>query len=229
MIDRPARLSVIIPTHRDTDAALRLLHLLAGIGGIDEVVLSASDTGSDLREREPALPMPLRWIAGPAGRGVQLNRGAAAAEGDVLWFLHADATPPGDGPSVIREALELGAIGGWCRFRFQGVHSRAARVLARMINWRSRHGTPYGDQGLWMTRTAFDGAGGFEPVPLFEEVALVRGARLQGRFVELPVEIGVSPRRWRENGWIRRTLENRALALLHAAGVPPNTLARWYR
>jgi hypothetical protein len=44
----------------------------------------------------------------------------------------------------------------------------------------------------------------------------------------MPADIGVSPRRWERDGWIRRTVGNRLLALGHALGIPPHRLARRY-
>jgi hypothetical protein len=41
--------------------------------------------------------------------------------------------------------------------------------------------------------------------------------------------MGVSPRRWERDGWIRRSLMNRLLALGFALGVAPDRLARMYR
>ena len=53
--------------------------------------------------------------------------------------------------------------------------------------------------------------------------------RRQGRLRALDTPIGVSPRRWERDGWIRRTVENRLLALGFALGVNPARLARRYR
>ena len=113
-------------------------------------------------------------------------------------------------------------------FRFAGAPDWRKRALAALINARARVGVPYGDQGLFATRAAYEAAGGFADAPLFEEVPLVRGLRRQGRFVALGESIGVSPRRWERDGWLRRTLANRALALAYMAGAAPERLARRY-
>ena len=227
MTARP-QLAVIIPVYRDTAALVRLLGLLKTHRGVDQIIVSAAtvspkDLGS-LQRRFPRVD----FVAGSAGRGVQLNRGRAATQATLLWFLHADASPPDDGARHIRAAAEMHAAGGYFQFQFDGVNSKGTSRLARLINWRARRGVPYGDQGLWFTAHAFDAAGGFEEQPLFEEVRLVKSVRRLGEFVELPQAIGVNPRRWRSTGWPRRPLLNRALALGHAAGISPERLARWY-
>lgn len=227
MTPRP-QLAVIIPVYRDTEALARLLDLLNRDTGVDEIIVSAAAVSPDeldnLEQRFPSVSI----VMGSAGRGAQLNRGRAATDAALLWFLHADATPPEHGARQIRAAAEDNATGGYFQFRFEDVTSNAAMRLARLINWRARRGIPYGDQGLWFAANAFDAAGGFEEQPLFEEVRLVKALRRTGRFVELPATIGVNPRRWRSTGWTRRTLINRALALGHAAGISPHRLARWY-
>ena len=64
--------------------------------------------------------------------------------------------------------------------------------------------------------------------PLFEEVALVKALRAAAPFPQLDVDIGVSPRRWERDGWLRRTLHNRLLAMGHMLGIQPARLARRY-
>ena len=163
------------------------------------------------------------------GRGHQLHSGALAAGADVLWFLHADAMPPPGAGASIRRHVGHGARGGYFRFRFTGPRTPGRSMLAALINFRARIGVPYGDQGLFATRAAYLATGGFPDVPLFEEVPLVRALRRTGRFEALPIAIGVSPRRWERDGWIRRTVANRLLALGYMLGIPPRTLARRYR
>lgn len=223
----PRRLSVVIPVYRDTEALQRLLDRLARDPGIAECIVAAAD--SDDSRLASAVDGRTLIIRSGAGRGRQLNAGADAASGDVVWFLHADSTPPEHAAEAIDAHIAAGNDGGWFRFRFEGVETPGARRLARLINWRARRGVAYGDQGIFCTRQAFERWGGFEPVPLFEEVRLVRAAKAEGRFRELPIDIGVDPRKWNETGWVRRTLTNRALALGHAAGISPERLARWYR
>lgn len=229
---RTARLSVIVPVLDDDGALARLLDRLAtepddASGRLDEIVIV--DGGASDRARAICRTHDATYLRTAPGRGRQLNAGAGEATGDVLWFLHADAAPSANAPAAIRARVAAGAEGGYCRFRFAGVDHAAARALARLINFRARHGIAYGDQGLFFASAAFRAAGGFADQPLFEEVELVRTFRRRGRFVALDEDIGVSPRRWQASGWVRRTLINRALALGYAAGVDPQRLAAWYR
>lgn len=233
--DLPAassRLTVVVPVLNDETALSRLLeHLGDSAAGdadrIDEIVVV--DGGGSDATRAICRTHDAIYMRTAPGRGGQLNAGADRATGDVLWFLHADATPSPVAAREIRARVAAGADGGYCRFRFAGVDRAGARALAVLINFRARHGVAYGDQGLFFATDAFRRAGGFADQPLFEEVALVRAVRQHGRFVALDASIGVSPRRWQASGWIRRTLINRALALGYAAGIDPGRLATWYR
>jgi hypothetical protein len=104
-------------------------------------------------------------------------------------------------------------------------------VLQWAINLRASIGIPYGDQGLFISRKAYEQSNGFAATPLFEEVRLVRELRRQpgGRgFHALHTSIGVSPRRWERDGWLKRTLHNRYLALAFMLGVAPAKLVQRY-
>jgi rSAM/selenodomain-associated transferase 2 len=223
-----ATLSIVIPVLGDRAALRRLLPRIRTIAvPATEIIVVDGRPDSDgiaLCETYDCIHLP----AVPS-RGLQNHAGAMRASGDLLWFLHADAEPPADGPARIAQTIADGAVGGCFRFRFSGPDRRGRRLLATLINYRAALGTPYGDQGLFASRAAYEAAGGFPDQPLFEEVPLIRALRQLGEFRMLAMPIGVSPRRWERDGWIRRTVANRILALGYMLGVSPNTLARRYR
>ncbi|MEO7385459.1 MAG: TIGR04283 family arsenosugar biosynthesis glycosyltransferase [Gammaproteobacteria bacterium] len=220
--------SVIIPVVGDNEKLARLLHRLRSLPvAPDEIVIV--DGGSSAGCRSLARRFRCVYVGTRHGRGRQLHAGALRASGDVLWFLRADAEPPADGVSLIRGRHLAGAAGGYFTFRFAGEATWYKRLLARLINWRTRFGTPYGDQGLFVERTAYDAVGGFADTPLFEEVPLVRALRRRGDFTRVAEDIGVSPRRWERDGWLWRSVANRLLVMAYMAGVPPRRLARRYQ
>lgn len=237
-ITRPLRLrrsdaagpsvSVVIPVVADNEALTRLLDRLHNLeNSPDEIVIV--DGGASSGCRSLARRFSCVYVSTRRGRGHQLHAGALRASGDILWFLHADAMPPVNAIALIRAQHTAGSAGGYFAFRFAGTDTWYKSGLAQLINLRARFGTPYGDQGLFASRVAYDTAGGFADVPLFEEVPLVHALRQQGSFACMPAEIGVSPRRWERDGWIRRTLGNRLLAIGYALGIPPHRLARRYQ
>lgn len=231
MADGPlaASVTVVVPVLGDSEALRALLaRLRAGEPPPDNVIVVSGRPDEAVAAicREHGC----EYLEAAANRGAQLDRGAAAATADVLWFLHADAEPPRDAVRCIRAALAAGADSGCFRFVFQGNTKWYKRVLERLVAARVRFGgIPYGDQGLFALRARYRACGGFARQPLFEEVRLVKRLRATGRFVMLDTPLKVATRRWDRDGWCYRTLHNRWLALLYAAGVPPERLVRAYR
>lgn len=165
------------------------------------------------------------------GRGTQLAAGAEAVAGsDWLLFLHAD-TRLADGWAA-EVAAFLAAPGAETRaaafaFRLDD-DSRQARRLERMVAWRCRRfGLPYGDQGLLIHRQLYEEIGGFRPIPLMEDVDIVRRiGRSRLRILATPAV--TSAERFRRDGYWRRSAKNLGLLCLYVLGVSPERLARLY-
>ena len=220
-----APVSVVIPT---LDAEPGLVALMADlVPGADllrEVVVS--DGGSSDGTAAAARGAGARVAEGPPGRGGQIARGCTLAAGDWIWVLHADTGLPAGWPAAVRAHLATGAA-GWARLAFRS-EAAAARRVAAWANWRARHlGLPYGDQGLLIPRALLEAAGGYEDVPLMEDVRLVR--RLRGRLREMDLTVTTSAARYEGEGWTRRGARNLGLLARHAVGASPQSLAARYR
>src|SRR5437667_175501 len=194
---------------------------------LDVVVADGGSRDGTLAVAERAAA---RTLVGPAGRARQLNAGAAAARGEWLLFLHADArVPPAarrallaavvDAPvpqvAVFRFAIDLPAP--WKRFI----------ELGQALRQRLYH-LPYGDQGLLIRRELFHATGGYADIEIMEDVEMIR--RMKRRRVEIRALSGAlvtSGRRYRERGVLRTWLSNVMLIALYLLGVPPRRLARW--
>jgi rSAM/selenodomain-associated transferase 2 len=221
--------SVVIPVRGDGAA---LTALLAGLPADPAVQVIVSRTGPADRE-EAALRASrpdIGWVDGPAGRGVQLNAGAALAAGRWLWFVHADSRVPAGWLDAFRalDAEPSPPVGGSFAF---GLASAAwqARVLERAVALRVRvFGLPYGDQGLFARRDVFAQLGGFPPWPLMEDVEFVRRLTRHGRLRHLTLQLPTSARRWEQEGWWRRSAANLLTLAGWYVGVRPERLARRY-
>jgi len=222
------RISVVIPT---LDAAAELpatLTALANRAPIREIVVA--DGGSRDATVQIAREFGAKLIVAARGRGPQLAAGAAAASGAWLLFLHADCRPAPGWEEAVAEhiaAPDAAARAGYFGFALDDA-APAARRLERAVAWRCRAlALPYGDQGLLIARALYDAVGGFTPIPLMEDVDLVR--RLgRGRLAALPATACTSARRYRQGGYLRRPLRNLACLSLYLAGVPPRHIARLY-
>jgi len=217
--------TIVTPVLGDTDAARTLLGQIPATLDVEIIVV---DGGAD-PEIESVVTAHGRATLhrAAAGRAHQMNAGAAGASGEWLLFLHADSVlPPGWLPAMAM--LGDAVAGGWFRFALDDA-AWQARVIEQLVAWRVRHlRLPYGDQGLFVRRSVFERLGGFRELPLLEDVELVRRLVRAGRTVELPLALGTSSRRWRRDGWFRRSTKNIAIVGLYLAGVPPSRLARWY-
>ena len=221
-----APVSVVIPTLDAERPLVALLSdLVAGLGEglVREVIVS--DGGSADGTRAAAEGAGATVIVGPPGRGGQLRRGCTAARGDWLWCIHADTRLPPDWPEAVARHLETDRA-GWARLAFRST-APAARRVAAWANLRARLGLPYGDQTLLLPRTLHDAAGGFEDVPLMEDVRLVR--RLRGRLSPMDMTVTTDASRYEAEGWTRRGARNLSLLARHAMGADPDDLARLYR
>ena len=187
------------------------------------------DGGSDDGTAELAREAGAGMLETPPGRARQQNAGARQAAGEVLLFLHADTWLAPAGLSQIVEALANSRVlCGAFRQRIEA-EGRLFRWLERGNAWRAqRRGLPYGDQGIFVRRLAFEELGGFPEVRLMEDVMLMKRLRRRTRPVLLPGPLYVSARRWRRHGVLRQTARNWLLLSAARLGVSPDKLAAFY-
>jgi rSAM/selenodomain-associated transferase 2 len=222
----PAAVSVVIPTCNEERNLGRCLDALLRGGAPGEVIVC--DGGSTDGTRAVAAGRPgVRWLASERGRGRQMNAGARAARGRLLWFLHADSVaPPGAARAVAEKLAHPGIALGAFRFALDAA-GPGYRLIELGVRLRSeRLGLPYGDQGLFCRRALFEAVGGYPDVRIMEDVAFVRAARARGRLEVLPLPLVTSSRRWRRHGVLRTTIRNYALILAELAGAPEAALLR---
>lgn len=220
-------LSIVVPTLNEARSLPGLLDDLAKVRVPSETIIV--DGGSTDATRELAIAAGSRLLDTPGGRGAQLRSGAAAARGRMLCFLHADVhldrrarhvlerLTTDAGHAAYAFTLRIGAI----RWRYRLIEQGTA-LRARLLKF------PYGDQGLILPREIYHQAGGYPDVAIMEDVAFVLALRRVTTLRVLPEHVTVSPRRWEQDGVLRRTLTNWALLGAFLAGVAPHRLARGY-
>jgi rSAM/selenodomain-associated transferase 2 len=227
-------ISVVIPTlNAERKLAPTLAALVPAVveGIVQEAIVV--DGGSTDETRAIAEAAGTHLIEAPLGRGSQLDAGARASRSDWLLFLHADTVlDPGwaeEAQGFIKRVQTGRRDEAAAAFRFALDDDGAMpRFIERLVAWRCRlFGLPYGDQGLLISRRLYRRLGGFRPLPLMEDVDLVR--RLKRReLVMLQSRAVTSGERYRREGYLARSLRNLGCMLLYYLRVPPRVLARIY-
>lgn len=171
-----------------------------------------------------------RVVRCPRGRATQINAGAAAAVGDVLWFVHADSLLPEGAAAAVEMAMSDDRRAGGC-FRLKIPAPGFAYRLCD--DWGNLgvdlFGFACGDHGIFVRRSAFEAMGGCPEVPLFEDVEMYRHMRRYGRVTQLRPAIETSPRRWEAHGPWNVTRTYLLLWALYLGGASMETLERAYR
>ena len=159
---------------------------------------------------------------------MQLAAGAKQASRPWLLLLHADTVLAAGWAKVAAAHMAAEpSRAAYFRFALDSPDPRARR-LERWVTWRCRIvGLPYGDQGLLIHRDLLSAVGGVRPVPLMEDVDLVRriGRR---RLQALYVAAITAADRWECEGWRHRSVRNLFCLGLYFLGIPPRVIARLY-
>jgi uncharacterized protein len=237
-------ISIIVPV-LDEGARLQFFveHLRQRAANAEIIIVDAAES--------PCVAQSVRQfcdkvVTAPRGRAGQMNTGAGAASGDVLWFVHADCEVPygcldeiartledrpvfGPSRSDSKATAAKQVVGGCFRIRFPRPEliyrvSDAGGNLAIEL-----FGRCYGDHGIFCRRQDFVAVGGYPDLPVFEDAEFYRLLRKRGRTRQLASYIQPSPRRYEEIGPYRLTAAFLFLSGLYILRVPISLIARLYQ
>lgn len=225
---KPVALSIVIPALNEAQAIEVSLGWLAPLRerGVEVIVVDGGSQDDTARRARPHADIV---IEASRGRARQMNAGAAAAQGAVLLFLHADTQLPPGADDLVLKAIQ--AAGVWGRFdvRIEGRHPML-RVVAGLMNWRSRlSGLATGDQAMFVRRDVFERVGGFADQPLMEDIELCQRLCRLSRPVLLRQKVLTSGRRWETRGVWRTIFLMWHLRWRYWRGESADRLAQSYR
>lgn len=222
------KLSIIIPTYNEEATIGPLLQYLKQNSSHGTEIIVADGGSGDgtcaIVSREGVRALYCKQ----KGRGPQMNAGAAASAGDILYFLHADTFPPPAFEAQVKQAVQQGAGSGCYRLRFDFQH-----WFLRLNAWFTRFDVDairFGDQSLFVRRDVFTKVGGFnEQLLLLEDQEVISRLKKIASFVVLPQQVVTSARKYREVGVYRLQAGYFLVYGLYRLGVAQEQLLRVYK
>lgn len=196
------RVSIIIPVLNEAENIESLLFYLidnASLQNIQEIIVvdgGSTDGSQDIIER---LDLKVRLLHSKKGRARQMNVGAKAAKGEILYFLHADSFPPTHYDKYIIDEVKQNNQAGCFRLTFDNNHwwLRLASWLTQ-FSWRACRG---GDQSQFITKLLFEDIGGFdESFTIYEDNVLINELYKRKQFVVINKKIKTSDRLYKRHG-----------------------------
>lgn len=230
---KPPILSVVVPTYNTESQLKEVIDAVCQANrseGDCEVEVIVAAAGSTAHSLIASAQNQVQLIMCDQGRAKQMNAGAKIGKSDRLLFLHADTIVEATAVQSIIECLEgPDVIAGAFRLRIAS-NRWLARLVELGVSLRSRIlKTPYGDQGIFLTRKTFELLGGFKNIPVMEDYEFIRRIRKLGKVRICEQVVTTSARRWTRMGILKTTLVNQLMIAGYHLGIPPQELAKFYR
>ena len=220
-------ISIIVPVYNEESTISNCLKRLESLDGIKEILVC--DGGSVDKTVEIASRYT-RVLHTPKGRAFQMNAGANAAGGGVLWFVHSDSIPDRRSIAAIEEAMQNGYDAGCFSLYFHDYTDISLKLIATTSNLRAKYlNLMFGDQGIFMSRDAFFKIGGYDEIPLMEDWNMSKALYRDFKVKVLKERIGTSGRRFKQKGVFKTLIFMHRLKLKYITGTSPEELAKMYR
>ena len=221
-------ISIIIPTLNEAENIEKLVLHLQKFGGDNLLEIIVADGGSTDATCSIARQLGAKIVGSVRGRAQQMNAGAAAAAGEVLYFVHADTLPPDDFLLFLNKALAENYALGCFRFRFD-----SPRWILKINAYFTRFDKIWcrgGDQTLFVRQSVFETLGGYRSdFLIMEEYEFIERARQQYAFKIMPADVMVSARKYETNSWLRVQIANLTVFRMYRMGVSQARLVGTYQ
>lgn len=220
-------ISVIIPVINEAESIAPLLQHLKETSVSDNTELIVVDGGSTDKTKEIAKKEGATVIDSLKGRAKQMNAGAKAASGEILYFLHADTYPPKNWQNEIMQVIKQGYDAGCCRLSFDDNHP-----ALRLYAWFTKFDVDlfrFGDQSLFVRSNLFKKTGGFdEKLVVMEDQEFVKTLKKSGSFVILSSRVITSARKYRKIGVYKLQLIFTVVLSMYYLGIDQQKIVDFY-
>ena len=221
--------SIIIPTLNEADNIARLIPFLKknADNRLSEIIVVDASSADNTEGVARAMGATV-FHSHKRSRAVQMNIGARQAKGDVLYYIHADCTPPTSYLDDIEQAITEGYDMGCYRYRFDD-----QRFILKINGYFNRFEPLWcrgGDETLFIKKGVFEHLNGYdESYCIMEEYDFIRRARAVFPFKIVPKYAVVSARKYDTNSWLRVQIANMTAFNMFRFGYPSEKIARTYR
>ncbi|OSZ80305.1 hypothetical protein CAP36_03375 [Chitinophagaceae bacterium IBVUCB2] len=223
------KISIIIPVYNEADNIGRLVNYIFHHRKDSVVEILAIDAGSTDNTMEIARQAGAKTIISPQkGRAAQMNYGASLAQGDILYFIHADTIPPTSFDNDITEAVTEGFEVGRYRTKFN-----SRKWYLKINAWFTRFDwfvCMGGDQTLFITKGLYEKSGGFRTdMAIMEEFEFVPRVRKLAQYKIFKKPALVSARKYDTNSWWQVQMANKKIVSMYRNGADQQSMVDTYK
>lgn len=164
-VSRIVRISVIIPVYNERKTIQAMQKQLRSLKGECEIIFVDGGSQDGTLDK---ISDEFKVIKAPKSRALQMNKGAVASHGDVLFFLHCDSELPAHPLEEIRRVMKKYPVGCFgIKFHSKNFFMFTCRVIS---NHRIKdRKVMFGDQGIFIDRKLFFDIGMFPEIPIMED------------------------------------------------------------
>jgi rSAM/selenodomain-associated transferase 2 len=223
-------ISIITPIFNEEGYVMPFIaHLRDVEGDFELIMVDGGSSDGTLKEVENFMDgHRFKLLEAQRGRAIQMNKGAEAACGDILLFLHVDCFITKDSLKLIETEIYMKKnIGGGFQQYFSDPDA-FLKFVSAFGNLRARLTKIFfGDYGIFLRKDIFERIGSYDNFPFLEDVELCKKAKKYGKLVQIDRFIYTSPRRYLSKGKIRLTAVFILAGFFNLAGFRPLFLLKY--